>query len=308
MGDSMVNWYYVVGSERVGPVSVAALQVLFTNGEITTDTYVWKKGFVNWERLRDVAELKFDTPIEESAAVIESAPLPSQKKVETILENIVEDKFELKAPVKKETPKAEPKEITREINLAQFRAEEKGSPEVKFSFDWSTVNPNEELFFVKIGKDRRHSADDIYGPYSMVELKEALAEKRVNLHTLVYSAGMSSWTKLQDTPINDEYIGISLSGISLSEIPLIMVFDASPLPLVTIVKKAGVKEAVLLGAGPFADFQDKTVKASLYVGSEIKAKNVQVKVQSYDKKDQAIECQFIDLDSDAKKIMLNHAV
>ena len=303
MGDSMVNWYYVVGSERVGPVSVAALQVLFTNGEITSDTYVWKKGFINWERLRDVTELKFDTPIEENAAV-ESAPLPSQKKVE----NIVEDKFELKAPVKKETLKAEPKEITREINLAEFRAEEKGSPEVKFSFDWNTVNANEELFFIKIGKDRRHSVDDIYGPYSMVELKEALAEKRVNLNTLVYSAGMSSWTKLQDTPLNDEYIGISLSGISLSEIPLIMVFDSSPLPLVTIVKKAGVKEAVLLGAGPFADFQNKTVKASLYVGSEIKAKNVQVLVQRYDKKDQAIECHFVDLDSDAKKIMLNHAV
>lgn len=302
MGDSMVNWYYVVGSDRVGPVSVAALQVLFLNGEINTDTYVWKKGFVNWERLRDVSELKFDTEIGE-VAVSESAVLPSQN----IIEKIEEDKLSLKAPVKK-AGREEQKEITREINLSQIRAQEKESPEVKFSFDWKTVSQNEELFFVKIGKDRKHSLDDIYGPYSMIELKEALTEKRVNLQTLVYSAGMSSWTKLQDTPINNGYNGISLSGVSLSEIPLIMVFDSSPLPLVTIVKKAGVKEAILLGAGPFVEFQNKTVQASLYVGSELKAKNVQVKVQSYDKKDQAIECHFVDLGSDAKKVILNHAV
>ena len=80
------------------------------------------------------------------------------------------------------------------------------------------------------------------------------------------------------------------------------------MPLVTIVKKAGIKEAVLLGAGAFTEFQYKTVQASLYLGSELKVKNVQVQVQSYDKKDQTIECYFVDMDSHAKKIMLNHAV
>ena len=284
MGDSMVNWYYVVGSDRVGPVSAAALQVLFLNGEINTDTYVWKKGFANWERLKEVTELKFDKPIED-VKVAESVP------------------YEIKAPVQKEK-----KEITREINLAQLRAEDKESPEVRFSFDWNTINQNEELIFIKIGKDRRHFSDEIYGPYSLVELKEALAEKRVNLHTLVYSPGMSSWTKIQDTPINDDYIGISLSGISLFENPLLMIFESSPLPLITIVKKSGVKDAVLLGAGPFVELQNKIVKATLYNGNEMKVKNIQVKILNYNKKTQSIECQFIDLDSEVKKIMLNHAV
>jgi hypothetical protein len=87
-----------------------------------------------------------------------------------------------------------------------------------------------------------------------------------------------------------------------------MVMDYSPLPLITIVKKAGTKEGILLGAGPFVEFQNTTVKASLYVGNELKARNVQVRIQSYDKKTQAIECHFIDLNSDSKKIMLNHAV
>lgn len=252
----MVNWYYVVGSERVGPVSVDALKLLFINGEITTETYIWKKGFQNWERLKDVTELNFNG-----------------------------------------------------VNPTMTEAEpEESSPEVNFTFSWNTVRENEEIFFVKIGKDRKISDNsEVYGPYSLVELKEALKEKRMNLQTLVFSPGMGAWTKIQDTPMNEAYRGMS-SGISLNEVPLILVFDYSPLPLVTLVKKAGVKEGILLGAGPFNDFADKTVKASLYVGSEIKAKNVQVQIQSYDKKDQSIECHFMDLGQDAKKIMLNHAV
>lgn len=294
-GDSMVNWYYVIGSERVGPVSVSALKVLFSNGEITNDTYIWKKGFANWERLKDVSELKLDEMEIEGSPVV-AAPV-AVVKAEPL---VVEEKFELKAPVKKD--------VTREIKIDGLKKEEKGSPEITFSFNWNSVKEQEELFFVKIGKDRKHSPDDIYGPYSLVELKEALTEKRVNLTTLIFAPGMSSWTKIQDTPVNEDYTGITLSSVSLAEIPLILVFDASPLPLVTLVKKAGVRGGILLGSGPFVNFQNKTVKASLYVGSEIKAKNVQVEVQSYDKKDQAIECLFVDLDSDARKIMLNHAV
>lgn len=301
----MVNWYYVVGSERVGPVSVSALKVLFSNGEITNDTYIWKKGFANWERLKDVAELKLDEMEIEGTSVAVSTPAPTPAPVAEVapakkLDLVVEDKLELKAPVKKD--------VTREINIEQLKKEEKGSPVVNFSFNWNNVKEQEELFFLKIGKDRKGSPDDIYGPYSLVELKEALEEKRVNLQTLVYSAGMSSWTKLQDTPVNPEYSGIALSSVSLTEIPLLLVFESSPLPLTTIVKKAGVKGGLLLGSGPFIEFQNKTVLATLYVGSEMKVKNVQVIVQSYDKKDQSIECLFVDLNTDARKIMINHAV
>jgi hypothetical protein len=295
METNMVNWYYVIGSERVGPVSVSALKVLFSTGEINNDTYIWKKGFANWERLKDVSELKLDEMEIESAPVAAPTPAPAKK-----LDLVVEDKFELKAPVKKE--------MTREIKIDQLKKEEKTSPEVHFTFNWHTVKEQEELFFLKIGKDRKHSADDIYGPYSLVELKEALEEKRVNLHTLVFSPGMSSWTKIQDTPVNPDYTGIALSSVSLTEIPLMLVFDSFPQPLTTLVKKAGVRGGLLLGSGPFIEFQNKTVLASLYVGSEMKVKNVQVVVQSYDKKDQAIECLFVDLNTDARKIMLNHAV
>jgi hypothetical protein len=118
---------------------------------------------------------------------------------------------------------------------------------------------------------------------------------------------MSSWTKIQDTPLNENFKGTS-HGLELNETPLILVFNNSPIPLIAMVKKAGTKDAVLVGAGEFSNFQNQTVMASLYVGSEIKVKNLKVKVLSYDKKEQTVDCHFEDLNQDAKKIMLNHAV
>ncbi len=272
----MVNWYYVVGSERVGPVSESALRVMFMNNQINQDTYVWKKGFQNWERLKDVKELNFEESV--------------------VAEDIIEEEIVFKA-MSAPAPKAEPKKA------------EPSSPDITFSFDWHKVREEEELFFIKIGKDRKNSdSPDMYGPYSLIELREALEQKRVNMQTLVFAAGMSSWTKLQETILNPNSKLIGNNGISLNEAPLMLVFDYSPLPLITLVKKAGTKEGILLGAGPFTTFQEGTHKASLYVGSELKVKNVTVKIQSYDKKDQSMDCLFLDLNQDAKKIMLNHAV
>lgn len=272
----MVNWYYVVGSERVGPISVESLKQLFLNDEINLDTYVWKKGFQSWERLKEVGELSFDK---------------AEKSEEVIVEI---------------TPEVVPAPAPAPAPVAQVV--EESSPEINFNFDWRKIKEKDELFFVRIGRDRKNfDGSDIFGPYTQEELKEAMNEKRMNFQTLIFAPGMSSWTKIQDTPLNENYKGVNQS-VGLTEVPLVLVFDYSPLPLVTVVKKAGTKDAILLGSGPFTEFQNKVVRASLYVGSEIKVKNVQVRINTYDKKDQSIDCQFLDLNQDAKRIMLNHAV
>lgn len=60
------EWYYVDGTERVGPVSLEELKGLYQATKINQDSYVWSKGFDNWKFLRDVEELKSlatpDTP------------------------------------------------------------------------------------------------------------------------------------------------------------------------------------------------------------------------------------------------------
>jgi hypothetical protein len=282
-GETMVNWYYVIGSDRVGPVSVEALKELFLSDKINLDSYVWKKGFQNWERLRDVSELKF-----EKAPV---APVVEEVKVQPALH-----------VVKEEVQPQVQAEIKTEIKV------EPSSPEINFSFDWHKVKDQEDLFFLKVGKDRKSNLDStIYGPYSMVELKEALKEKRINLQTLIFAPGMSSWTKIEETMLNEKFKG-STNSISLNEVPLLLVVEHSPTPLVTLLKKTSAKEGILLGSGPFSQLENKTVQATLYMGSEVKAKNLKLQVQNYNKKDQSMECHFVDLNSDAKKIMLNHAI
>lgn len=47
-----MSWYYVVGSERKGPVSEADLDALFRKGAITAETLVWSAGLDNWKSYR----------------------------------------------------------------------------------------------------------------------------------------------------------------------------------------------------------------------------------------------------------------
>lgn len=55
----MTSWYYVQGTERMGPVEEKELHNLFISGALHSESYVWTKGFANWEKLQDVAELKY---------------------------------------------------------------------------------------------------------------------------------------------------------------------------------------------------------------------------------------------------------
>ncbi|MDD0853926.1 GYF domain-containing protein [Halobacteriovorax sp. GB3] len=68
----MVNWYYVQGSERVGPVREADLKDLVTDEVLGPDSYVWKKGFDNWVHLKDVSELQHI--LEQTDDAIEEIP------------------------------------------------------------------------------------------------------------------------------------------------------------------------------------------------------------------------------------------
>ncbi len=53
----MTDWYYVQGSERVGPVDDQALASLLHAGTLNKESYIWKKGFDNWKHFRDVSEV-----------------------------------------------------------------------------------------------------------------------------------------------------------------------------------------------------------------------------------------------------------
>ncbi|TNF03664.1 MAG: DUF4339 domain-containing protein [Deltaproteobacteria bacterium] len=50
------SWYYVDGSERVGPVAKSEIEGLFEVGKLNSESYVWTKGYDNWKKIAEVDE------------------------------------------------------------------------------------------------------------------------------------------------------------------------------------------------------------------------------------------------------------
>ena len=268
----MVSWYYVQGTERVGPVGVETLKELFLKEEINLESYVWRKGFQNWERLKDVSELNFEKS--------EEVPKP---KIERRVDNKIAQKE---------------KEITEELSG-------ESSVETSLSFNWESISDEDELFFLKIGHDRKaHLDTELFGPYSLKELHDAIEEKRINNRTLIFAAGMPGWVEIGDTPLNPKNLKLNTSNI-LDEAPLLIAVENDPLPLFALVQNAGVTKCILLGSGPFQE--GKVVMASLYSGSALKARNVKLSIEEYRPREQKIFCSVVELSETAKKVMQNYA-
>ncbi|MEY3073277.1 MAG: hypothetical protein RLZZ353_1473 [Actinomycetota bacterium] len=51
------RWFHLVGTERQGPVDLAAMRELVLEGSAGPDTWVWADGMPDWMRLRDVPAL-----------------------------------------------------------------------------------------------------------------------------------------------------------------------------------------------------------------------------------------------------------
>jgi hypothetical protein len=51
------SWYYVLKGQRTGPVDASVIASLVQGHELRPDDYVWKKGFENWRKIKDVPEI-----------------------------------------------------------------------------------------------------------------------------------------------------------------------------------------------------------------------------------------------------------
>ena len=50
-----MQWFYAVGSERLGPISSEQLSNLVADGTVTSATLVWREGFANWQAWGEIA-------------------------------------------------------------------------------------------------------------------------------------------------------------------------------------------------------------------------------------------------------------
>ena len=162
-------WYYVKGAERVGPVTLEEVANLISDKQLIEESYLWKKGFANWEKLKNIEELQ-----------IYLNPNLIQEQEEEIVPELNED-----------FPKVMPKvEKQEEI------------------FSWEIIDPDKSIFVIKIGADRGVSENE-YGPFSLNKLQKLFSENRINGKTLIFSGGMKNWEFLAETPLYKKLTGDS---------------------------------------------------------------------------------------------------
>jgi predicted Zn finger-like uncharacterized protein len=79
------SWHVVIDGEQVGPLGDADVRARLARSEIAPDSYVWKEGFADWQRLADVPDFADVAPAavagelysEGSAAVASLGPASS---------------------------------------------------------------------------------------------------------------------------------------------------------------------------------------------------------------------------------------
>jgi hypothetical protein len=67
------NWYYVQKGNRQGPVDQDVIMSMIGNQELTPADFVWKKGFDNWKKIKEVTELQ--GLVAEETAAFPAAPV-----------------------------------------------------------------------------------------------------------------------------------------------------------------------------------------------------------------------------------------
>lgn len=82
------HWYYVQKGNRHGPVALEVIETMLSQQTLKTEDFVWKKGFENWKKIKEVTELRNeDSPI----ATKFDSPLPIQEVIEINFGSLNED-------------------------------------------------------------------------------------------------------------------------------------------------------------------------------------------------------------------------
>lgn len=184
------QWYYVQGSERVGPVDESEIETLFRGGTLNQDSYVWRKGFDNWRALNTVDEFG---GLLNSAS--DSGPAP-----------VEEDSFEDEVQLGGQS-----EESDDDVSFIPQMGDD--NSDAGASFDIKSIGNHSKVFSIKVGFDRGGSEAE-YGPFSLEQLRRAYDEKRINEKTFIFTPGMATWVLLADFERFDDISGSMPPAIS----------------------------------------------------------------------------------------------
>lgn len=195
----MSNWYYVDGSDRVGPVTEEKLSTLLLDNTLNSESYIWKAGFDNWQKFCDVEELYHLLNQDEAALpIMQDDPTESESESDTQKPIVAQKEEEVAEEVAEEVHQTynEPKNGDKTNPFFNLNNTLNNKKQVAFD----QLDEDHKVFMIKIGQDRGLNEVE-YGPFSIKELKRAFLEQRINEKTYIFTPEMDTWTFLGDTEL-----------------------------------------------------------------------------------------------------------
>jgi hypothetical protein len=72
--------------------------------------------------------------------------------------------------------------------------------------NWDNITDSDQIFTVRVGNDRG-GAENEYGPFTILALKQLYEQHRINEKTLIFAPGMDNWIYLTDMPLVEQITG-----------------------------------------------------------------------------------------------------
>lgn len=85
------NWYYVQKGNRHGPVAIEVIESMISKQELKNDDYVWKKGFENWMKIKDVQQFQAKPAPAPEAPVAQPPQINTRPEKEFSFKDFAED-------------------------------------------------------------------------------------------------------------------------------------------------------------------------------------------------------------------------
>lgn len=170
----MTQWYYVEGTERIGPLNQDVLEEYLAQGTVTLETYVWRKGFPNWVKAKDIEELAIHA------------------HGETIAEEVSEEDSSKGAEVReRRSGRSSDQNQSYEKDIKVENIDPR-------ALNLSSLSSLDREFYIKVGMDREEPVEIEYGPYSMEDLQLMFSQNRINEKTFITTTNADKWSSLAD--------------------------------------------------------------------------------------------------------------
>ncbi len=208
----MSQWYYVEGTERVGPVNPEILREHLANGDLNLESYVWRKGFSNWVKIKEVDELSQWLENHSASGDAEDNRTSQTKYHEREKRN-----------THSQAQSGSGAQFFYDKDIAVVSIPPK-------SVDLEKISQYDREFYIKIGEDRKQTFEVEFGPYSLSDLTEMYANDRINEKTYILTLDQTKWIPLANHPLAKKMTDKKLLKSSLNTndpVLLTMSFDDS---------------------------------------------------------------------------------